>query len=372
MFIPARDFASVQDVVPSLRSASRGARNLIVDGLDELGSGVDRELVASMDRAAGSASLLVTSRWAESDLPPNWRLIVMEPWGNETIQRAVMMRLQELDAAVDVDALYSLLERLGARRPVQVVGAAEAFIRGGLAAAERWLSGGEPGEPELMLVEGAAGRVAVARAVRMPESLLLTPTSERLRAAPLVTLGRASRDWSGEIAELEDLINDAAVKEQDLQRFFERNPNFLTGIEYDRVVPHPVLARDGDGPLIPDFMLDVTGAHADVLDLKLPTAPLVTGAKDRRHFGRAVRDALAQVREYGAYFDIPANRESVQQRYGLLAYRPQLTVVIGRTPALDDPLQLRRLWDDRPPGSKVITYDDLLQNVKRLEQARRR
>jgi hypothetical protein len=205
----------------------------------------------------------------------------------------------------------------------------------------------------------------------MPESLLLTPSSKQLTAIPLITLGRQSRAWSNEITEFESLINDRSVMELDLQRFFEQNPHLLAGADYDRVVPHPVLVRDDGGPLIPDFMLEVTGGAADVLDLKLPAAPLVTGSRDRRRFGRSVLDALAQVREYGAYFDVPAHRASVAERYGLQAYRPQLTVVIGRSPSTEDPLQLRRLWDQVPSSSKVMTYDELLKKVKRLERARR-
>nr|WP_238355034.1 Shedu anti-phage system protein SduA domain-containing protein [Kribbella sandramycini] len=200
----------------------------------------------------------------------------------------------------------------------------------------------------------------------MPE----THFPDALTAVPLVTLGRRGRAWAKEISELEVLINDPSVREHDLQAFFEANPQFLSGVDYDRVVPHPVLTRDEGGPLIPDFMLEVTGGAADVLDLKLPTARLVTGSRDRRRFGRVVQDALAQVREYGAYFDLPANRQRVAERYGLQAYRPQLTVVIGRSSTSDDPLHLRRLWSEIPPRSRIMTYDELLERVKRLERMR--
>ena len=69
-----------------------------------------------------------------------------------------------------------------------------------------------------------------------------------------------------------------------------------------------VLARDQDGPLVPDFMLEpIDGAFADVLDLKLPSVRLLAGRKDRVRFSAQVAEALSQVREYRAYFEgIPA------------------------------------------------------------------
>lgn len=268
--------------------------------------------------------------------------------------------------------LVELLRRYEVNTPLEALGAMDALAAGGMAAAERWLnSEAARAEPELMLVRDPDGRIAVTRVMRMPETRLAASTAGEFTAVPLVTLGRRGRAWASEISELEMLINDPAVKEQDLQAFFEANPHFLTGADYDRVVPHPVLTRDDGGPLIPDFMMEVSGGAADVLDLKLPTAPLITGSSDRRRFGRAVQDALAQVREYGAYFDVPAHRARVAERYGLQAYRPQLTVVIGRRSTADDPLQMRRLWTDVPSRSRVMTYDELLDRVKRMDRVTR-
>jgi hypothetical protein len=114
-------------------------------------------------------------------------------------------------------------------------------------------------------------------------------------------------------------------------------------------------------------MLEPLDGFADVLDLKLPGVPLVTGRRDRLHTTAHVTDAIAQVREYRAYFDDPLHRQAVQDRYGLQAYRPTVAVVIGRDPGpARDTFELRRVWDDLPGHVRIMTYDQLLQQVRRL------
>jgi Domain of unknown function (DUF4263) len=237
------------------------------------------------------------------------------------------------------------------------------------------------------LIDSAQSRLTDGRS--SPPDLLIVPDrKERLRVLPSTALGtsdvelvpglevnatprliyRSTRGfWLPEADRLEVLINDPGVREYDLQAFFEEHPHLLQGMSYDRVVPHPVLARDNSGPLIPDFMLEPTGGFADVLDLKRPGVPLVTGRADRLHQTAHVTEAIAQVREYAAYFDDATRRQELQDRYGLHAYRPTAAVLIGRDPGPGrDPLELRRVLADLPSHVEIRTYDQLLRQVRRL------
>ncbi|GAA0584402.1 hypothetical protein GCM10009534_18100 [Kribbella sandramycini] len=360
---------SVEDVLSAVEAAllSLPDRPVIVDGYDGLIGWEDARLLDRLLGVTARSRLLITASRPLPALSGLFTLVSFGPWHRDLVAAAIWERAGRLRLTESPAALAELLRRFEVDSPLAALGAMDSLAAGGLAAAESWLrTEAARAEPELTLVRNSDGRIAVTRVVRMPE----THFPDALTAVPLVTLGRRGRAWAKEISELEVLINDPSVREHDLQAFFEANPQFLSGVDYDRVVPHPVLTRDEGGPLIPDFMLEVTGGAADVLDLKLPTARLVTGSRDRRRFGRVVQDALAQVREYGAYFDLPANRQRVAERYGLQAYRPQLTVVIGRSSTSDDPLHLRRLWSEIPPRSRIMTYDELLERVKRLERMR--
>jgi cold shock CspA family protein len=168
------------------------------------------------------------------------------------------------------------------------------------------------------------------------------------------------------VQEFEDLVNERDVKEADLQAFFERNPDFVLGDEYKQAHPHVILeAGSVSGPLVPDFMLEPLdcGGFADLLELKLPSAQVFVLKKNRLRFSAAVVEAVAQAREYGAFFDEEANRKTVQDRLGFTAYRPRLFVIIGRKSAAN-PLEARRADVDLPGRLSLRTYDDILARMR--------
>jgi len=199
-------------------------------------------------------------------------------------------------------------------------------------------------------------------------SRIVTPTGEVLSASPYIVIPRLQRFWVRQIEEFEGLLNDPETKERHYQAFFERHQHFLTGVSYDKVVAQPVLERtEGEGNLRPDFLLRPVGGgrYGDILDLKLPSEKLIVGAKDRRRLSAAIQEAIAQVREYRDYFEQPERRRRVEERYGLTAYRPTVAVVVGRTPELEEEKR-RQIYDDVPPHVRVITYDQLLLEMRRL------
>jgi hypothetical protein len=258
----------------------------------------------------------------------------------------------------DAEALLSLIQ--SSSHNLQLT---QTLING----AESRLSDDRSGTPDLLIVVDRNDTLRVLPSTELGTSDLQLAPGAEISATPRITYRTTRGFWLPEAARLEELINDTSVREHDLQAFFEENPHLLAGTSYDRVVPHPVLVRDQSGPLIPDFMLEPMEGFADVLDLKLPGVPLVTGRRDRLHPTAHVTEAIAQVREYRAYFDDPAHRQAVRDRYGLQAYRPAVAVVIGRDPGHGrDPFELQRIWDELPGHVRIMTYDQLLQQVRRL------
>lgn len=166
------------------------------------------------------------------------------------------------------------------------------------------------------------------------------------------------------IDELEYLINSPAVKELDFQRFFERRPDFILNDDYKKAHGHIVLAREDGGSLIPDFVLEpANGSLSDLLELKLPSVEVFTLKKNRCRFSAAVFEACAQLREYSKFFEEAHYRKLVQEKFGLLLYRPRMFVILGRRGDVD-PLQLRAIQSDLPQLD-VKTYDDVIERMKR-------
>ena len=166
------------------------------------------------------------------------------------------------------------------------------------------------------------------------------------------------------IDELEEMVNNPKAKEKDFQAFFERNPDFILTDEYKKPHAHIMLTRDDGETLIPDFILEPVSESdlADLLELKLPSAPIYVMKKNRPRYSAAVAEACAQLREYCAFFDEEKYRRAIQKDYGLLCYKPKMFVIIGRKGNVN-PLEVRRIQSDMP-NMYLRTYDDILYRMK--------
>ncbi len=168
-----------------------------------------------------------------------------------------------------------------------------------------------------------------------------------------------------EIERFEYLINTKNVSEYEIQRFIEDHPDLLLGIEHKRLHSQLTLTRDGNSDLRPDFFLErLDGSLCDIIDLKLPDARLVVGKDNRRTFSASVMSALGQLSEYGRYFDDSANRKLFSAKYGLDAFKPQISVVIGRSREFRSPIERESLRSELS-NLQIITYDDVLNKAKR-------
>ena len=196
----------------------------------------------------------------------------------------------------------------------------------------------------------ACGRVKLLDSLRQPHNFFYTRSIRSYQRQALID-------------ELETLINSTKLSESRLQDFFESNPEFLCGDIYESAHPHIMLQRP-EGPLIPDFALKPCNEAAlcDLLELKLPNAKLIVGPGNRRRLSQAVMDACAQLREYRSYFDLPSNRRSIEEVYGLRFFQPRMIVIIGRRN--DYPANELRKAEGDIPNLTINTYDDLLARAR--------
>jgi hypothetical protein len=166
------------------------------------------------------------------------------------------------------------------------------------------------------------------------------------------------------IQELEDLLNSPSSKESNFQKFFERNPDFVKTDEHIAVRSDIYLARDNQPTLKPDFFLrPIDPAKSwDLLELKLPTAPLYITKANRERLSQAVMEARAQLLTYQAYFDEADRRRVVETRYGVFAYRPRMFVIIGRRGNVS-PIVASRA-DIVSDDIRLRTYDDVLLRMR--------
>jgi hypothetical protein len=169
------------------------------------------------------------------------------------------------------------------------------------------------------------------------------------------------------IEQFQTLISEPALKERDVQSFFEKNPEFLSfGTTYRRLFPQLFLEKNGKS-LRPDFFLErVTDGYCDILDLKLPGKRILSGTVERRTFAADVNEAIAQVHTYKEYFDDPKKREEVRTKYGLLVYKPNIMVLIGASKNIETEDLIK--ITERYRFCRIITYDDILKQIIYLKE----
>ncbi len=149
-----------------------------------------------------------------------------------------------------------------------------------------------------------------------------------------------------------------------MQEFFERYPDFILGEDYGSLHSKIVLENAKGENLIPDFMLEPTDTSklCDIIELKKPSQKIYVFKKNRIRFSVAVLEAAAQLRTYGNYFENREQRDKIYKQYGLLAYKPRLFVIIGRTGDID-PI-LRKQIDSDAPSLILRTYDDIFTRMR--------
>jgi len=166
------------------------------------------------------------------------------------------------------------------------------------------------------------------------------------------------------IEEFEDLVNNSKSVEADFQDFFKRNPDFILNNNYKSAHSHIILSSDDRGSLIPDFILEPVDQDSlcDILEIKLPKVQTFTLKKNRTRFSAAVFEACSQLREYSCYFDEEENRKRIFNKYGLLAYKPKLYVILGRRGTVS-PIIIKNAQEDLP-GFNLISYDQIIDRMK--------
>jgi hypothetical protein len=198
-------------------------------------------------------------------------------------------------------------------------------------------------------------------------SRIIYPNNQLTYTTPYIIIPQVNHYWRKALDEFEKLINSTETREIDIQRFFEINSGFLKGIDYNQVISQPILSQS-NGDMTPDFLLcPHDKLFGDIFELKLPSHNLISGRNNRIKFSSAVENAIAQTRHYREFFNSEENRNKVLKKYGLTAYKPKITILLGKTPSVIPDEKLMDLKDyELRDKIEIITYDDFFEKMKRL------
>lgn len=218
------------------------------------------------------------------------------------------------------------------------------------------------GEPLIVVSDGVRTRI---RHFSYFNSYRFGDTDDSPACKVSTFVGSGFLTWD-DVMELERLINHSDVTEHDIQVWMEKHPALLLGTDYDCLHSQVSLLGESGDELIPDFFAQrFDTGMADIIELKKPNAPIITGKDRRRGFSAALTQALNQVREYRNYFDNPRNRKEFHGKFGFDALRPAVSVVIGRSRDFCNPVERIQI-EDEYRNLRLVTYDDILRRAKRI------
>jgi hypothetical protein len=100
------------------------------------------------------------------------------------------------------------------------------------------------------------------------------------------------------------------------------------------------------------------------LELKLPSAKIVTRKPNRVRFSSCISEARSQLLEYKDWFEDRYNRAKLKGRVGMEIYRPRMGVIIGSNQDFRSVVERQKLAD-RFPDIEVVTYDDIVEFAQR-------
>jgi Shedu protein SduA, C-terminal len=175
----------------------------------------------------------------------------------------------------------------------------------------------------------------------------------------------------------EAMASKARTKPEELlQRFFEKYPRMIYRNNYRRHWSKPRLEIPEGGSYIPDFVMEPAvanrfGPNWEILDLKLPSVPLLERRKFHRNLSGSVVHAIKQLHDYREHFNRKDVKADLEQKFGIAPTNPHLAVIIGRRPSEEDGAILAEAQGKHPAlDVELLTYDDVLdfeQERMRLE-----
>lgn len=172
--------------------------------------------------------------------------------------------------------------------------------------------------------------------------------------------------YSIRIKQLQDLINKPDLKEQELQDFFEENPEFVCEDKYETLIPQAIVQSPIDTSwkidiaLVPKDQID----FAKLIELKLPKERIFTKSNSNHlSFSSKLLKAINQLKDYAEAFENSNVREKFKNKYKTEIFRPNMQLIYGRRPSNAQINQFKIL--QKRENIEITDWDTLVERFKR-------
>ena len=179
-------------------------------------------------------------------------------------------------------------------------------------------------------------------------------------------INKKKQKYEEKAEELEYLLSQEYIKESELQKFFERNPEFILDGDYCEAIPQVILKDENEKKNIPDFILkpnENISVPAKIVELKLPNVELIRIYDRAEAFTQKITRAVGQLKKYYRYFTSDKNRKIFFEEYHFNVFYPRLALIVGKDVSDIDKETLEDLKTTFN-GIDITTYNEVLSNYR--------
>lgn len=169
------------------------------------------------------------------------------------------------------------------------------------------------------------------------------------------------------IADLRDLLNTNSAKELDFQEWLEIHQIVFQVLGFTNSISHPTLPLD-ESAISPDFLVQRPNGIWEIFEIKRPDTEILKNQKTRSTFYSSTQAYISQCSEYADRCSQEHVREHLREKYNIeMNSNPESTILAGRAEGLDQ-LKTHSILARQTPKIRLITYDDLLEELERHYQ----
>lgn len=169
------------------------------------------------------------------------------------------------------------------------------------------------------------------------------------------------------IADLRDLLDTETSIEFDFQKWLEIHQIAFQVLGYKNTIPHPTLPL-GESAIIPDFLVQRQSGIWEIFEIKRPDTEVLKNQKTRSAFYSSTQTYISQCSEYADRCSQEHVQDHLREKYDIkMNGNPESTILAGRSDGLDR-LKAHSILARQTPKIRLITYDDLLEELERHYQ----
>lgn len=165
-----------------------------------------------------------------------------------------------------------------------------------------------------------------------------------------------------------ELAGSLKTRETDITSFLELPDNkFIMAMAFGGIGIKPQVlcewqSEDKDA-LKPDFFIVEANGYANIVEFKLPhlKSKAIVNKDNRESFSAEINSYISQTRVYKIYFEDPANKRWIEDKYGFKVNNPKRILVIGRRMEFPSDIWKEIISDYK--DIEIRTYDDIVDIV---------